>query len=79
VLGVELASRESSTSRKGLVRRPEQRGLHGVEFVVSDDHDGLKKAVAELPPEAAWQRCHLHFPRNALACAAERRKKRRMP
>ena len=42
------------------------RGLHGVEFVVSDDHAGLKRAVAELLPEAVWQRCYVHFLRNAL-------------
>jgi transposase-like protein len=37
-----------------------------VEFVVSDDHAGLKKAIAEIVPEAAWQRCYVHFLRNAL-------------
>jgi transposase-like protein len=37
-----------------------------VEFVVSDDHEGLKKAVSELLPQAAWQRCYVHFLRNAL-------------
>ena len=42
------------------------RGLHGVEFVVSDDHAGLKRAVAELLPEAVRQRCYVHFLRNAL-------------
>lgn len=66
VLGVELANRESATSWKDFVRRLKERGLNGVEFVVSDDHDGLKKAVAELLPEAAWQRCYVYFLRNAL-------------
>jgi putative transposase len=66
VLGVELANRESATSWKEFVRRLKERGLNGVELVVSDDHDGLKKAVAELLPEAAWQRCYVHFLRNAL-------------
>ena len=42
------------------------RGLSGVEFVVSDDHPGLKKAIAEILPEAVWQRCYVHFLRNAL-------------
>lgn len=66
VLAVELANRESASSWKEFVRRLRERGLHGVEFVVSDDHDGLRKAVAELLPEAAWQRCYVHFLRNAL-------------
>jgi transposase-like protein len=66
VLGVELANRESATSWKEFVRRLKERGLRGVEFVVSDDHDGLKKAVAELLADAAWQRCYVHFLRNAL-------------
>jgi transposase-like protein len=34
--------------------------------VVSDDHAGLKKAIAEIVPEAYWQRCYVHFLRNAL-------------
>ena len=53
VLGVELANRESATSWKDFVRRLKERGLNGLEFVVSDDHDGLTKAAAELLPEAA--------------------------
>src|SRR5512140_2248977 len=57
VLAVELANRESSTSWKDFLRRLKDRGLNGVEFVVSDDHDGIKRAVAELLTDAAWQRC----------------------
>ena len=37
-----------------------------MEFVVSDDHAGLKKAITEVLTEAAWQRCYVHFLRNAL-------------
>jgi putative transposase len=37
-----------------------------VEFVVSDDHAGLRQAIVEDLPEAAWQRCYVHFLRNAL-------------
>ena len=40
--------------------------MSGVEFVVSDDHSGLRKAVTEILPMAAWQRCYVHFLRNAL-------------
>ena len=43
-----------------------ERGLQGVELVVSDDHAGLKKAIAETLSAAAWQRCYVHFLRNAL-------------
>ncbi len=42
------------------------RGLHGVEFVVADDHAGLRAALREALAEAAYQRCYLHFLRNAL-------------
>jgi transposase-like protein len=66
VLAVELANRESSSSWKDFLRRLKERGLSGVEFVVSDDHEGLKKAVSELLTQAAWQRCYVHFLRNAL-------------
>jgi putative transposase len=39
-----------------------------VEFVVSDAHDGLRRSLMEMLPEAAWQRCYVHFLRNALNC-----------
>jgi len=42
------------------------RGLKGVELVVSDDHAGLVAAIGEAVPETAWQRCYVHFLRNAL-------------
>jgi putative transposase len=66
VLGVELANRESTTSWKDLLQGLRQRGLRGVEFVVSDDHAGLRRAIAEVLTEATWQRCYVHFLRNAL-------------
>ena len=66
VLGVELANRESQSSWREFLIGLKQRGLSGVEFVVSDDHAGLKKAIAEILPQAAWQRCYVHFLRNAL-------------
>lgn len=66
VLAVELANRESASSWKEFLVKIRERGLRGVEFVVSDDHPGLKRAIAEVVPEAAWQRCYVHFLRNAL-------------
>jgi putative transposase len=66
ILAVELASRESLSSWKELLAGLRQRSLHGVEFVVSDDHAGLRRAIQEALPEAVWQRCYAHFLRNAL-------------
>lgn len=66
VLGVELANRESTSSWRTFLEGLRARGLSQVEFVVSDDHPGLRKAVMEILPEAAWQRCYVHFLRNAL-------------
>jgi putative transposase len=66
VLGVELANRESRSSWREFVSGLRDRGLAGVEFVVSDDHAGLRAAVREVLPEAVWQRCYVHFLRNAL-------------
>jgi len=66
ILAVELANRESTSSWKEFLLRLRSRGLHGVEFVVSDDHAGLKAAIREVLPQATWQRCYVHFLRNAL-------------
>lgn len=66
ILAVELANRESETSWKEFLLDLKRRGLRGVEFVVSDDHPGLKRAIAEVIPEAVWQRCYVHFLRNAV-------------
>jgi putative transposase len=66
VLAVELANRESTTSWRDFLVKLQQRGLRGVELVVTDDHAGLKQAVVEVLPGAAWQRCYVHFLRNAL-------------
>jgi len=66
VLGIELANRESTGSWQDFLCGLKKRGLHGVEYVVSDNHAGLKRAVAQLLPDAWWQRCYVHFLRNAL-------------
>jgi len=66
VLAIELANRESRSSWKDFLLALKRRGLSGVEYAVSDDHPGLKAAIREVLPEAAWQRCYVHFLRNAL-------------
>jgi putative transposase len=66
ILAAELANRESRSSWRDFLLGLRERGLAGVEFVVSDDHAGLRQAIVEVLPEAAWQRCYVHFLRNAL-------------
>ena len=64
-LGVELANRGRSSWRDFLLGLRE-RALAGVEFVVADDHAGLKAAIREVLQGAAYQRCYVHFLRNSL-------------
>ena len=61
-----MANRESRWSWKDILLGLRERGLHGLGFVVADDHAGLRAAVREVLPEAAFQRCYVHFLRNAL-------------
>jgi len=66
ILAVELANRETKTSWREFLVRLKDRGLRGVELVITDDHEGLKQAVRETLPQAVWQRCYVHFLRNAV-------------
>ena len=66
VLAVEVANRESKSSWSEFLSGLKERGLQGVRLVVSDSHEGIKHAVSRILPEAVWQRCYVHFLRNAL-------------
>lgn len=66
ILGVEMANRESHSVWKTFLLGLRERGLSGVELVVADDHAGLRAAIREVLSEAAYQRCYVHFLRNAL-------------
>jgi putative transposase len=66
VLALEMAHRESTSSWKELLSALRQRGLQDLQFVVSDDHAGLRRAIQEMLPESVWQRCYVHFLRDAL-------------
>src|SRR5256884_6163813 len=66
VLAGQLAQRQSRASWGEFPLRLQARGLHGVEFVVTDDHAGPRAALREALAEAAYQRCYVHFLRNAL-------------
>ena len=58
-MAMTVVDRESRTTWKEFLGRLKDRGLNGVELVVSDNHQGLKRAVMEMLREAAWQRCYV--------------------
>jgi transposase-like protein len=66
VLGLELAAgNDEGSAWPAFIRGLVERGLAGVRLVISDSHRGLVKAVHEQLLGAAWQRCRVHFTRNA--------------
>lgn len=67
VLAVEVAGSEKGAAYASLLRGLLDRGLKGVKLVISDDHEGIKAAVAGELPGVDWQRCVVHFERNVLA------------
>jgi transposase-like protein len=74
VLGCWVAESESETSWGAVFLELKQRGLRGVRYVVSDDHAGMARAIERHFQGAVWQRCQVHFVRNALAlCGRQQR------
>jgi transposase-like protein len=68
VLGMDIGPSEAETFWTDFLRKLRRRGLRGVKLVISDAHEGIKAAVAKVL-SATWQRCRVHFMRNALAHA----------
>ena len=64
ILGVAEGTKEDRESWRVFLRYLKDRGLQGVRLVVSDKCLGLVEAIGEFYPEAAWQRCVVHFYRN---------------
>jgi putative transposase len=75
ILAVEVADTESEATYHELLRSLKRRGLSGVVLVVSDDHEGLKAAVARHFQGAAHQRCQVHYSRNLLRMVGHARRK----
>jgi len=67
VLGFALGASEEAAFWKAFLRSLVARGLHGVQLVISDAHEGLKTALSQVLADATWQRCRVHFMRNLLA------------
>ena len=70
VLGLDIGPSEAEPFWTDFLRTLARRGLRGVKLVVSDAHQGLKAAAARVL-NATWQRCRVHFMRNALAHAGK--------
>jgi transposase-like protein len=75
ILTWRLADVESEDTWTEVFRELRQRGVTGVELVVSDGHQGIQAAVTTQWPQATWQRCWTHFQRNALAKVGQKHKK----
>lgn len=75
ILAVEVSDTESEATYQELFRALKRRGLWGVELVVSDDHEGLKAAIARHFQGAAHQRCQVHYTRNLLGMVGAKRRK----
>jgi putative transposase len=67
VLGFDVGPSEDGAFWETFLRSLVGRGLTGVELVISDAHEGLKGAIGAVLHGASWQRCRVHFVRNALA------------
>jgi len=70
VLGMDIGPSEAEPFWTAFLRKLTRRGLRGVKLVISDAHEGIKAAVSKLLC-ASWQRCRVHFMRNALAYAGK--------
>jgi putative transposase len=70
ILGVSTGASEAEPFWTDFLRGLTRRGLRGVKLVISDAHEGLKAAISKVL-KATWQRCRVHFIRNAMAYASK--------
>jgi transposase-like protein len=75
ILAVEVSDTESEATYQELFRTLKARGLKGVELVVSDEHEGLKAAIARHFQGASHQRCQVHYARNLLGMIGATKRK----
>ena len=75
LLGVDSADTEDYASWRAFPLSLRERGAAGVRCVTSDAHAGLRRAIEEVFPGAAWQRCAVHLERNVCAPARNRRER----
>jgi putative transposase len=75
ILGLDAIDSETYEGWAEFLKSLRSRGVAGVACVTSDAHEGLKRAISEAFPGAAWQRCIVHLERNAAGCATNKTKR----
>jgi len=65
VLGVSVSLSEHETHWKAFLKGLKDRGMHGIQMVISDDHQGLGAARRAILGSVPWQRCQFHLQQNA--------------
>lgn len=75
LLGLDAIDTESYAGWLSFLRSLRERGVDGVVCMTSDAHEGLRRAIEEVFPGAAWQRCIVHLMRNAASLAPTRQKR----
>lgn len=78
VLGVSMSLSEHEVHWRAFLKSLVERGLSGVQLVISDDHNGLKTAVRAVLGSVCWQRCQCHLQRNAQAYVPKQALKRQV-
>jgi transposase-like protein len=69
IIGFTVADSESESSWSSFFISLKKRGLKNVDYLVSDNHTGLRKALAKQFQGSTWQRCQTHFSKNILDAA----------
>jgi len=67
ILGVSVSLSEAEIHWREFLAKLKERGMHGIEMITSDDHQGLRAALRATFNGVAWNRCHVHLQRNAAA------------
>ena len=76
VVGLSAIAAETYAGWLGFCRDLRMRGVGGVKCVTSDAHEGLRRAIAECFPGAAWQRCIVHLERNVCSMLPSKRQRK---
>lgn len=72
IIGFSLADAETGETWTDFLRSLKDRGLHGMRMLTSDAHEGILRALQEVFPDVAWQRCQAHLARNIVDGAPKR-------